>query len=393
MFRATVFIALSALLFAGCDKLSSDEQKAQSKPQPPAVTVAKPLKQLITEWDEFTGRFEAVETVNIQSRVSGTLSKIHFTDGEIVRKNDLLFTIDKRPFEIAVQQAKASMEETKAGLELAESDVSRAKPLLNKGNLSRSEYDTRVARKLQAQARLGVAEAQLRQARLNLEWTEVKAPISGRISDSRIDVGNLISGGQANATLLTKIVSLDQIHFTFFGSETDFLKYTRLATTGKRPSSREAPNPVKVRLADETVYKHSGQMDFIDNELDPNSGTIRARAVFDNRSLLLTPGLFGRLRLYGGKTEALLIPDTAISSNQANKVVLTVDKGGTVGAKVITVGPIIDGLRVVRSGLTDKDTIIINGLQRARPGQKVTPEPGKITVKEDKSQTIKQTIN
>src|SRR5712691_6050381 len=229
-----------------------------------------------------------------------------------------------------------------------------------------------------AAGQVGSAEAALKQAQLNLEWTQVRAPTAGRISDRRVDRGNLITGGQTGATLLTVIVSIDPIHFVFDGSEADFLRYLRLAAAGGRPSSRDVQNPVSVRLADEPDYSHQGRMDFVDNALNPKTGTIRGRAVFDNKDGLLTPGFFGRLRLFGGEHEALLVPDGAIASDQASKIVFTVADDGTVGTKRVELGPMVDGLRVIRSGLAPTDRIVIEGLQRARPGQKVKAEDGKI---------------
>ena len=205
------------------------------------------------------------------------------------------------------------------------------------------------------------------------------APIGGRISDTRVDVGNLISGGQPGSTILTRIVSLDPIHFVFEGSEADYLKYTRLARSGQRPSSRNTKNPVAVKLIDEQEFQHLGKMEFVDNVLDPKSGTIRARAIFDNKEHLLIPGMFGRLCLFGGDFDAFLIPDSAITSDQARKIALIVTSDGTVATKVITLGPTVDGLRVIRSGLDVNDRVIIAGMQRARPGQKVTPETGEIS--------------
>ena len=218
----------------------------------------------------------------------------------------------------------------------------------------------------------------LNRPQLNLEWTEVRAPIGGRISDRRVDAGNLITGGQNAATLLTSIVSIDPIHFVFDGSETDFLHYLRLAAAGARQSSRDAANPVAVRLADETEYKHEGRMDFVDNVINAKTGTIRGRAIFENKDGFLTPGFFGRLRLYGGEHDALLFPDSAIVSDQANKIVFTVADDGTVGTKKVESGPIVDGLRIIRRASTATDRIVIEGLPRARPGQKVTAEDGKI---------------
>jgi membrane fusion protein, multidrug efflux system len=221
-------------------------------------------------------------------------------------------------------------------------------------------------------------EAVLKQAELNLAWTEVRAPISGRISDRRVDAGNLVSGGQTGATLLTVIVSIDPIHFVFDASEADYLRYERLDAAGARQSSRYIPNPVAVRLADENDYRHHGRMDFVDNALNPKTGTIRGRAIFDNKDGLLTPGYFGRLRLFGGQHDGLLVPDSAIASDQASKIVFAVADDGTVAAKRVELGPIVDGLRVIRSGLAPTDRIVIEGLQRARPGQKVKAEDGKI---------------
>ncbi len=373
----TALILVSAIAIAGCDQQSATTAKIKRKPPP--VTVAAPFKKRITEWDEFTGRFDAVETVNVRARVSGFLESVHFKDGQIVEKGDLLFVIDKRPFRFAVEQTKAQVDQAQAQLDLAISDVERARPLLERRTITARAFESREATARGALASLAGARAQLRNAELNLEWTEVVAPIGGRISDSRVDVGNLISGGQPGSTILTRIVSLDPIHFVFEGSEADYLKYTRLDHTGQRPSSRNTDNPVAVKLIDEQDFRHRGKMEFVDNALDPTSGTIRARAIFDNKEHLLLPGLFGRLRLFGGDFDALLIPDSAIASDQARKIAMIVTSDGTVAAKVITLGPIIDGLRVIRSGLSASDRVIIAGMQRARPGQKVTPESGKIS--------------
>jgi membrane fusion protein, multidrug efflux system len=368
-------ISLSLLLLAahvlvGCD----NKPAAGAAPPPPAVKVARPLQKVITEWNEFTGRFTAVETVEVRARVSGVIDSVHFQEGQIVKQGDLLFVIDPRPYRIAVEQAKAEIERAKARLEIAHLDVQRAAPLVRSQAVTEREFDVRRSTERDAAAQVASLEAALKQADLNLEWTEVRAPVSGRISDKRVDAGNLIS----NATLLTVVVSIDPIHFVFDGSEADFLHYVRLAAAGTRPSSREVQNPVMVRLADETEYKHQGRMNFVDNALNPRSGTIRARAVFDNKDGLLTPGFFGRLRLFGGEREALLIPDDAVLSDQSRKIVFTVAEDGTVGTKLVELGPMVDGLRVIRSGLAAGDRIVIEGLQRARPGQQVTAEDGKI---------------
>ncbi|MFL5003461.1 MAG: efflux RND transporter periplasmic adaptor subunit [Xanthobacteraceae bacterium] len=368
-------IFLSLLLFAaqalvGCD----GKPAASSVPPPPSVAVARPLQKVINEWDEFTGRFTAVETVEVRARVSGFIDSIHFKEGQIVKQGDLLFVIDPRPYRIAVEQAKADVDRAKAKLDIAKLDVQRAAPLVRSQAVTEREFDTRRSTERDAAAQVASLEAALKQSELNLEWTEVRAPISGRISDKRVDTGNLISG----ATLLTVVVSIDPIHFVFDGSEADFLHYLRLAAAGARPSSRDVQNPVSVRLADETEYRHQGRMNFVDNTVNPKTGTIRGRAVFDNKDGLLTPGFFGRLRLFGGQHEALLVPDNAVVSDQSRKIIFTVAEDGTVGTKLVELGPMVDGLRVIRSGLAPTDRIVIDGVQRARPGQKVTAEDGKI---------------
>jgi RND family efflux transporter MFP subunit len=359
---------------AGCD----DKPVSNAAPPPPPVTVAVPLQKTITEWDEYTGRFVATASVEVRARVSGFIDAIKFKDGQIVKQGDPLFVIDPRPYRLAVDQSKADLERAKAKLEIANLDVERATPLVRNQTLTQREFDTRQSNQRDAAGGMASAEAALKQAELNLEWTDVAAPIGGRISDRRVDAGNLITGGPTGATLLTTIVSLDPIYFVFDGSEADFIRYLRLAATGARPSSRDVQNPVSVQLADETGYKHEGRMDFVDNVVNPKTGTIRGRAIFENKDGLLTPGFFGRLRLFGGEHEALLIPDSAIASDQASKIVFTVAEDGTVGVKRVELGPIVDGLRVVRSGLAPTDRIVIEGLPRSRPGQKVTPENGKI---------------
>lgn len=371
-------VLLGSLILTANVLASCDGKPTSTSAPPPAVTVSHPLQKSITEWDEYTGRFTPLETVEIRARVSGFIDSVHFQEGQIVKKDDLLFVIDQRPYQIAVELAKADIQRAQAKLDIATDDVNRATPLVQSKTLTEREFDTRQSVQRDAAGQLASANAALKQAQLNLEWTEVRAPIAGRISDKRVDAGNLISGGQTGATLLSVIVSIDPIHFVFDGSETDFLHYLRLAAAGTRPSSRDAPNPVAVRLADETEFTHMGRMDFVDNAINPKTGTIRGRAIFDNKDGFLTPGFFGRLRLFGGTHDALLIPDGAIASDQANKIVFTVAEDGTVGTKRVELGPIIDGLRVVRSGLAATDRIVIDGLPRARPGQKVTAEDGAI---------------
>lgn len=358
--------ALAAVIFAAI----SIPAAAQQGPMP--VTVAKPLIKKITEWDEYTGRFEATNRVEIRARVSGFLESIHFKDGDLVNKGDLLFVIDPRPFEAQLDVAKASLEAARTRVNLAEREFKRAESLLKRNNISRETFDQRQAELATAQSTVLSAQAQARIAKLNLEFTQVKAPISGRISDARVDVGNLVEGGSAQSTLLSTLVSIDPILFTFSASEAEFLKYSRLDATGRRDSSRSAANPVFVRLMDEDSFTREGRMSFVDNELSPNTGTIRAQAVFENSSGFLVPGVFGRLRLIGSdEYEAVLIPDSAVVSDQSKKMVLIVDADGNVKAAPVDMGPLHEGLRVIHGGLGRDDRIVVKGIQRARPGGKV----------------------
>lgn len=369
------------LVFAlGFPALLPTQVAAQGGPPAPQVVVAPPLARKITLWDEYTGRFEAREQVEVRARVSGFIEKIHFRDGQIVNKGDLLFTIDQRPFLLSVEGARADLERAKAQVALGENEVERAEGLTRNQTITARDLDQRKANLLSARATQRAAEAMLKTAELNLEWTMVRAPISGRISDRRVDAGNLITGGQNGASLLTNIISIDPISFVFEASEADYIRYSRLMQNGGRPSGRDNPNPVLVRLADETDWKRKGQMEFMDNQLNPRSGTIRGRAIFDNKDQFLTPGTFGRMRLFGGEVEAMLVPDAVIVSDQASKIVLTVGEGNKVVPKPVKLGPIVDGLRVVSSGLATTDKVIINGLANpmVRPGGIVNPQPGEI---------------
>jgi membrane fusion protein, multidrug efflux system len=355
---------------------------SQGGPPAPTVAVATPLAKKIIQWDEYTGRFEAREQVEVRARVSGFIDRIHFRDGQMTKPGDLLFTIDQRPYLLTVEAARAEVSRAKAQVILNENEVERAEGLTRNQTITARDLDTRKANLTSARATQAASEANLKTAELNLDWTQVRAPIGGRISDRRVDAGNLISGGQAGANLLTTIVTLDPIVFTFDASEADYLRYSRLLQTGNRPSGRDAPNPVQVRLADETEWKREGKMDFVDNQLNARSGTIRGRAVFDNKDQFLTPGTFGRMRLYGGEIDALLVPDAIIVSDQTRKVVMTVGPENKVVPKPVTLGPIVDGLRVVRSGLTTADKVIINGIASpmVRPGVTVNPQPGEIKI-------------
>jgi RND family efflux transporter MFP subunit len=349
-------------------------------PPAPAVTFATPLQQRVTQWDEYTGRFEAFERVEIRARVSGYIDKVHFRDGQLLKKGDPLFTIDPRPFELAVEAARADVARMRAQVQLAENDVERAEGLVRNQTITARDVDQRRSTLAVARAQLLAAEVAQRNAALNLEWTEVRAPIDGRISDKRVDTGALITGGPNGATLLTTVVSQNPIHFLFDASEADYLRYTSQSANGERASGRNVQHPVQVRLSTETEWKREGKLDFVDNTLNVRSGTIRARAVFDNQDTLLTPGTFGRLRLWGGEADVLLVPDSAIVSDQARKIVLVIGPDNKLAPKVVTLGTTANGLRVVREGLARDDRVVIDGLANpfVRPGATVNPRPGEI---------------
>ncbi|MCW3474950.1 efflux RND transporter periplasmic adaptor subunit [Limobrevibacterium gyesilva] len=368
-------------IFLGCLAATTVARAAAAQDGPPApqVAFAVPLARRVAQWDEYTGRFEAVQRVEVRPRVSGYIAAIHFTDGAIVAKGDVLFTIDPRPYEIAVEQARADVLRNQAQVQQAAVDFSRAQDLVRTAAVTVRELDQRRATLDVDRAQLMSAEASRRNAELNLEWTRVTAPFAGRISDRKVDAGNLVTG-TGDPTLLTTIVTLDPIHFVFEASETDYIRYARLNASGQRPSSRDVPNPVQVRLSDETEWTHMGRMNFVDNEVNAHSGTIRGRAVFDNKDYFFAPGTFGRLRVFGGFMDVLLVPDGSVVSDQARKILFTVGADNKVVAKPVTQGPIALGLRVVVAGLAPDDKVIIGGLANpfVRPGAVVKPTPGEI---------------
>ncbi len=345
----------------------------------PAVTVAIPLQREIVEYTEFTGQFAPVEYVELRSRVSGYLQEIKFEDGQIVNKGDLLFVIDPRPFEAALASMRAQLTQSLARVELADKQLQRASKLREKDFVASSTYDERVQEKRVAAAAAEIARADIKSAELDIEFTKILAPVTGRISRHEVSVGNLVSGGVgAGNTLLTSIVSIDPIYFIFDMSESAYLGYQRALQSGTLQSTREAI-PVFTRLTDEPDWPREGTLDFVDNQVNRTSGTIRMRAIFANKDGFLTPGQFGRIRVPGSdKYIAMLIPDEAIVADQSNKIVMTVTADGTVVPKIIRPGPTYDGLRIVRNGLEPGDRIIIDGLMRARPGAKVTPQEGEI---------------
>ena len=367
-------LILSGLALAGCG------QKPRPAAGAPAVTVAHPLEKDVVDWDDFVGRFEAVDQVDLRPRVSGYLTGIGFKDGELVKKGQVLFEIDPRPYQAAHDQAKAQVQRADAAVQNAATALERGKALLAARAISQEEFDTRQATDRQARADLAAAEAAERNAALNLSFTHVTAPLSGRVSDRRVAVGNLVN---ADSTVLTTIVSLDPIRFTFDGSEALYLKYQRdNRAEGGRQSSRTANNPVLIRLQDEAEYRWKGRMDFVDNSLTPQSGTIRGRALVNNPGAFLTPGMFGHLRLLGSAPyHAVLAPDQAVLSDQTGQLVYVLDADGTVRQQMVQTGPIVDGLRVIKSGLKPADLVVIDGLTRVRPGVKAKGVMGAIVLR------------
>jgi len=361
--------------------LTAFDAAAQGAPPAPPVQVANPLAKRITNWDEYTGRFEASEQVDVRARVSGFIDSVNFRDGSLVQKGDLLFTIDQRPYKLAVDVARAEVARAKAQVELAQNEVERAEGLTQNRTITARDVDQRRANLNSAVGSLQGAEATLKNAELNLEWTEVRAPLAGRISNRRVDPGNLIAGGQSGASLLTTIVAVAPIYFTFDVSEADFLRYARMSNPGGE-AAKDSGALVEVRLADESKWGRRGKVNFFDNALNARSATIRGRAVFENKDQFLTPGVFGRLRFFAGESDALLVPDTVIASDQAHKVVLTVGPENKVVPKSVVLGPLSEGLRVIRSGLTVEDKVIIGGSANpmVRPGVAVTPQPGEIKI-------------
>jgi RND family efflux transporter MFP subunit len=361
--------------------LAAFDAAAQGAPPAPPVQVANPLAKRITNWDEYTGRFEASDQVEVRARVSGFIDSVHFSDGAFVQKGDLLFTIDQRPYKLAVDVARADVARAKAQVELAQNEVERAEGLTQNRTITARDVDQRRANLNSAIGTLQGAEATLKNAQLNLEWTEVRAPLAGRISNRRVDPGNLIAGGQSGASLLTTIVAVDPIFFSFDVSEADYLRYARLSNP-RDGASKDTGTPVEVRLSDEPKWGRRGKVNFVDNALNARSATIRGRAVFENKDQFLTPGVFGRLRFFAGEADALLVPDTVIVSDQANKIVLTVGPENKVVPKPVVLGPLSEGLRVIRSGLTTQDKVIVGGSANpmVRPGVAVVPQPGEIKV-------------
>jgi RND family efflux transporter MFP subunit len=366
---AVLAMATFAAFLAGCHA---------EKPSPPnpIVYVAKPLKRKIVDWDDFVGRFEAVNSVDVRPRVTGYLQSIEFRDGQIVQKGQLLFVIDPRPYQAVLDQARGQLAHAVSAEADAKVELARATKLLADGAIAEQEYQTRLATEQQASADVVAARGAVEAAALNLTYTRVTSPLAGRASDRRVAPGNLVT---QDTTILTNITDLNPIRFTFDGAESLYLKYQKLGQMGVRPESRYYANPVEIRLQDQANYEIKGRMDFVDNTLDTNSGTIRGRAEVPNPHYLLTPGMFGHLRLLGsGVFDGLLIPDDAITTQQSDQVVYVVGRDGKVQQRKIVTGPLVDGLRVVRSGLAPTENVIIEGVERAKVGLSVSAKPGRI---------------
>jgi len=364
-----VLLGVVNLMLAGCGG-EATEQAA-----PPEVMVAKVIERRIIDWDEYTGRFQAVDTVEVRPRVSGYIDRVLFREGQPVKKGEVLVIIDPRPYRADYDRAKAGLALAKSQQELASIEATRVQKLKDSGAVSREELDERLSALHQQDASVAAAQAALDAAALNLSFTTVTAPVDGRASRAEVTRGNLVTGGNNGGTLLTTVVSVDPIYVYFEGDENAYLHYQALARAGERPSSRDAANPVRIGLANEQGFPHEGRMDFVDNQLDVRTGTIRARAVLDNKNGLFTPGLFARVQLLGSKEhDAILIEDRAVGTDQNQSYVLVLGSGNKLEYRAVQLGRAVEGLRIVRSGLKSGDVIVVNGLQRVRPGAQVTPK-------------------
>lgn len=367
--RTTILLSMLGLLaLDGCG------QAPPAPPGPPEVTVAKVISRRIKDWDEYTGRFQAVDTVEIRPRASGYVEQVLFHEGQLVKKDDVLVIIDPRPYQADYDRARAGLELAKSQHELANLEAARVQKLKDSGAVSREELDERLSNLNQQQAGVSGAKAALDNAALMLSFTKVRAPFDGRASRAEVTRGNLVTGGNNGGTLLTTVVSVDPIYVYFEGDENAYLRYNQLSREGQRPSSRDAKNPVRVGLSNEQGFPHEGFMDFVDNQLDVHTGTIRARAVLENKQGLFTPGMFARVQLLGsGEYDAILIEDRAVGTDQSQSYVLVLGADNKLEYRPIQSGRLIDGLRIVRKGLKPDDVVVVSGLQRVRPGAQVKP--------------------
>lgn len=366
--------AAMAFGLAACNNTATAPQAAL-----PQVTVAHPLKREIVDWDEYTGRLAAPESVEVRARVSGYLTAAAFDEGAMVRKGDLLFVIDQRPYQATLESARAALAGAEARLELAGLNATRAAQLLDSKLLPQRDFDAASEERKAAAAALAAARAAVRSAELDLGFCEIRAPIGGRVGRRMVTAGNYIAGGGKDSTLLTTVVSLDPIHVYINADERAYLRYQRLAESGTRPSSHNQSNAARLALADEQGFPHEGRMDFVDNQVDPATGTVLGRAVFANPDGVLTPGMFARVQILGPAAyEALLVPDAAVAVDQTRRIVYVLDGNDTVQARQIEPGRQEGKLRVIRSGLEDGDRVVIKGLQRVRPGMSVEAVDGSI---------------
>jgi RND family efflux transporter MFP subunit len=371
MTRTVAAIATFALL-AACSK----GNQAPPGPPTPHVSVAQPLVSDVVDWDEYVGKFEAPQSVNLSARITGVVTQVLFRNGQDVKEGQPLFIIDPRPYRATLEQAEAQIASARATLTNAKSVAARSADLVKVQAVSKEELENDQAQVRTAQASLQAAIANADNARLNLSFTTVRSPVSGRVSDKRVSLGDQVI---ANQTLLTTVVSLDPIWFSFDGAESFYLKYLREAQHGQRGSSRSTHNPVDIQLSDETGYNWHGQMQFVDNALDPNTGTIRAHAVVANPNHFLTPGMFGRARLLGSGTyKAMLVPDETIVADQSRKLVFVLGRDGKVAQRSVETGPEVQGLRAIRDGLAPTDLVVLDGLTQLQPGMKVDAKKGVI---------------
>jgi RND family efflux transporter MFP subunit len=354
---------LAAFLLAGCGN--------QASPPPPATVVAAgyPLQRNVVDWDDYVGRFEAIQDVEVKPRVSGQITRIGFQEGVEIGQGAFLFEIDPRPYRAALLQAQAETARAQATLANARTELARARELLKANAISREEFEQKLAAERSGAAGLEAARAAAQARALDVQFTTVRSPISGRVSDKRVSIGDYVTAGQ---TLLTRVVKVDPMWFTFDGAESFYLKYIRQAQTGERSSSRYAPNPVEIRLADENDYRWRGRMVFVDNAIDTSSGTIRAHAEVPNPHGFLVPGMFGRARLLGSGTyRALLVPDESIVTDQSRRQVYVVGADGKAATRIVETGPLVEGLRVVKTGLAPRERVVLDGLARLQPGAPV----------------------
>ncbi len=382
----SISLAVLALLFTGA---SCKPKKPEAGPPPPVkVTIAAPVVKKVTEWDEFVGRLESPKMVNLRARVGGYVEKIHFREGSEVKEGDLLFTIDPRQYQMAMEGAKAELDRTRTRAELAKNEAKRAETLIRSRAIAAEDYDTRLKAAAEADAAVRVADAALKKASLDFEFTTVRAPIGGRISYAQVTEGNLVTGGEKDSTLLTTIVALDPLYCYFEVDEQSALKYRQLFKDGKRASPLFEPIPAEMGLSNETGFPRPGKVDFVDNVLKPDTGTIRVRGVFPNDDKLLAPGFFSRIRIPGsGEYDALLIRDEAIGSDQGRAYVFVIDKDNKAEYRPVEAGPLEEGLRIVRSGLKAGEKVVINGLMTVRNGSQVQAEEGAMEVISPAQQT------